>query len=238
MDTEKNNNPEHSTTRSLPEQASDLNNLLQIISGTSALIENVWEGTAGSEKYFAMLHASVERAEKIAAELVEQAGGSRDNVTTPSLAAGRTKSKDVKPPAKARQRIMVVDDEEMALSLYEQILTEAGFEVVTAQSGFQCLDLFRRTPRGFKLVLLDLSMPLMDGEETFDRMRAMNGDLQVVLMTGFVEQEKLKRLRTHGLAGFLQKPKCAHEIVAYVRGIIHTMPFSSAARERPLAAAF
>ena len=55
--------------------ASELNNLIQIISGTSLLIENIWEGSPGSEKYFEMLRASIERAEQVTAQLVAQAGG-------------------------------------------------------------------------------------------------------------------------------------------------------------------
>ena len=55
--------------------ASELNNLIQIISGTSLLIENIWEGNPGSEKYFEMLRASIERAEQVTAQLVAQAGG-------------------------------------------------------------------------------------------------------------------------------------------------------------------
>jgi CheY-like chemotaxis protein len=210
--------------------ASELNNLLQIIAGTSALLENVWEGRPESEKYFKMLHESVGRAEKIAADLVIAAGGSRDNVEIAPAEPSVPKARDPESTVKPKPRVMVIDDEEMALALYQQILDDAGFEVSIAKSGFQGLDLLRRTPRAYKLVLLDLAMPLMDGEETFERLRAINADLPVVLMTGFVEQEKLTRLKERGLAGFLQKPKRAHEIVAYVRGVIHTIPL---AKKRP-----
>src|SRR5437868_9474195 len=60
--------------------ASELNNLIQIISGTSELIENIWEGTDGSEKYFAMLRAGIRRAEQVTAQLVAQAGGANGKV--------------------------------------------------------------------------------------------------------------------------------------------------------------
>ena len=56
--------------------ASELNNLIQIISGTSELIENIWEGTEGSDKYFAMLRASILRAEQVTAQLVAQGDSS------------------------------------------------------------------------------------------------------------------------------------------------------------------
>src|SRR5213075_2538734 len=64
----------------------ELNNLIQIISGTSSLIENIWEGRPGSEKYFEMLRASIERAEQVTAQLVAQAGGTnRKKLLPPDL---------------------------------------------------------------------------------------------------------------------------------------------------------
>ena len=76
-------------------------------------------------------------------------------------------------PARPR-RILVVDDEPAARVLANRVFSEAGFEVVTVQSGFECLERFRKQPHGFDLILLDLSMPFMDGEETFRRLRAIN----------------------------------------------------------------
>src|SRR5437764_8446442 len=72
------------------------------------------------------------------------------------------------------RRILVVDDEPAARVLANRVFTEAGFEVTTAQSGFECLDKFRVRPNWFDLIVLDLSMPFMDGEETFRRLRSLN----------------------------------------------------------------
>ena len=69
----------------------------------------------------------------------------------------------------------------MNLVLAKRILSPAGFEVITAQSGFDCLDLFRKSPAKFDLVLLDLSMPFMDGEETFERLKAIAPNVVVLL---------------------------------------------------------
>src|SRR5438046_10626763 len=69
--------------------ASELNNLIQIISGTSSLIENIWEGRPGSEKYLEMLRASIERAEQVTAQLGAQAGGTKCKRLLPSAAERR-----------------------------------------------------------------------------------------------------------------------------------------------------
>ena len=211
---------------SLAKAASELNNLLQIISGTSSLIEDTWKGSAGSEKYLAMLRNSIERAEKVAAELVKQAGGPDERMLMRPDLAAFAKTKSAPPSSATPQSVLVVDDEKMALTLVKRILTEAGYHVVTAQSGFECLDLFRVKPGAYDLVLLDLSMPLMDGEETFRRLRELRSDMPVVLCVGFIEQEKLDRLMSAGLAGYLRKPLAPDEIVSHVRSTLQSLKYS------------
>src|SRR5437763_17072931 len=65
---------------SVSKATSELNNLLQIISGTSAEIGNLWEGSEGSDQYLNMLRSSIDRAEAVAAQLLEQAGGTDERV--------------------------------------------------------------------------------------------------------------------------------------------------------------
>jgi CheY-like chemotaxis protein len=215
---------------------SELNNLLEIISGTSAAIENIWDGNDGSQKYFDMLRTSVDRAAQVTAQLVEHAGGSDKKVLFHPELAALTKPKNTTPPAapatpapdKKRQSLLVVDDEPMALVLFKRILSEAGFDVVTAQSGFECLDLFRKRPRHFDLVLLDLTMPFMDGEETFGRLRSIRPDVVVLLSTGFIVQERLDRMLSAGMAGFLRKPHRPAELVAHIRAVLESVKLARA----------
>ena len=209
--------------------ASELNNMLDIISGTSALIENIWDGNKDAEKYFEMLRVSVERAVKITAELTEGAGGSNKKVLLNPDLGSLNSQKATTPSSGARQlNILVVDDESMALVLAKRILSEAGFEVVTAQSGFECLDLFRSRPSRFDLVLLDLTMPFMDGEETFDRLKTIRPDVIVLLSAGFVAQERLDRMVAAGMAGFLRKPHSPSELVSNIKAVLEGVKMSMA----------
>ncbi|MEP6810423.1 MAG: response regulator [Chthoniobacterales bacterium] len=221
-----------------PAVASELNNLLQIIAGTSALLDNIWEGNEGADKYLAMLRESVARAALATTELVELSGTlcgkivqhpefNRLRQSRPEPAATTTPSK----------RIMVVDDEKMLLILAGEILRGAGHDVVTAASGFECLDLFRARPRHFDLILLDLSMPLMDGEETFQRLRALRSDVRVMLCTGYVQQERLNHMLAGGLAGFIQKPIGATDYRAAVHNALLQTSFSVVKPMESLAAA-
>lgn len=222
-----------SSGESIPKESvsratSELNNLLQIISGTSAEIENIWEGSEGSEKYLAMLRESIERAETVAAQLAEQAGGTDQKVLMHPELTGFIKPKTVAQMPAAKPGILVVDDEEMTLTLVKQLLSEAGYRVVTAQSGFECLDLFRRRPYGYRLVLLDLTMPFMDGEETFHRLREIRPDAPVMLCTGFIQKERLDRLMSAGLTGFLRKPVAPDELVGHVRSVLESVKYARA----------
>jgi CheY-like chemotaxis protein len=226
-----NNDPPKSSVPSTPQTAatSELNNLLEIISGTSAAIENIWDGNNGSEKYFEMLRTSVDRAAKVTAQMVEHAGGSDKKVLFhPALAAFGRQKNAAPPPAAKKRSILVVDDEPMALVLAKRILSEAGFEVVTAQSGFECLDLFRKRPSHFDLILLDLSMPFMDGEETFGRLKNIRPDVVVLLSTGFIAEERLDKMLVAGIAGFLRKPHRPSELVANIQAILESVRMSRA----------
>jgi CheY-like chemotaxis protein len=211
---------------SVSKAASELNNLLQIISGTSAELGQLCQASSDSEKYLEMLRASIERAEAVAAELSREAGGQKEKMRLhPDLAAFH-KSKRVTQMPIPKPQVLVVDDEEATLILVKQLLTTAGYNVSTAQSGFEALDLFRRRPLDYQLVLLDLSMPFMDGEETFHRLREIREDIPVVLCTGFIQNDRLDRMMTAGLAGYLRKPLSPEEIVGSVRSILESVKYS------------
>ncbi len=201
--------------------ASELNNLIQIVSGTVSQLENIWEGTTASEKYFEMLRVSVDRAARVTAELVRQIGGADEKVLLhPALLLFRKAAPPSPPPVPARRCLLVVDDEPMVLELSNLVLTQAGFDVVTAQSGFEALDLFQNNPSRFALVLLDLKMPILDGEETFHRLRGLDPDVAVLLNTGFVEKHQLERMLADGLAGFLLRPYRTVEMIERIESVL------------------
>jgi CheY-like chemotaxis protein len=205
---------------------SELNNLLQIISGTTAEIANIRQESDGSEQYLSMLRTSIQRAEAVAGQLAEQAGGTPQKMAMHPQLSGLIKPKKIAEIPVTKPQIMVVDDEEMALMLVKQLLTTVGYHVTTAQSGFECLDLFRRRPLVYQLVLLDLTMPFMDGEETFHRLREIRPDVPILLCTGFIQNERLERMMTAGLSGFLRKPFAPEEIASQVKAILESAKYS------------
>ena len=224
------NQPPADATNAAPppaDTASELNNLLQIISGTTEMMENIWEGNAGSEKYFSMLRSSVDRAAKLTHSIAREGGAANEKILLhPALNYFSDKKRTEQNGTKTR--ILIVDDEPLALELAQQTFEDAGFEAKTAQSGFECLDLVRTRPFYYNLVLLDLSMPFMDGEETFTRLQQMAPNVAVMLNTGFVAAERLDRMMEAGLAGFIRKPHRPTELVAHVRRVLQTVRLSRA----------
>lgn len=212
---------------SISKATSELNNLLQIISGTSVLMENSTQDKEETEKYRTMLRTSIERAEKVAADLAQQAGCTNQKSAVHPNLAGLGESGSAARSGATKSSILLVDDEQMALTLMKRILTGAGYDVTTAQSGFECLDAFRRRPHFFDLVLLDLTMPFMDGEDTFNRLFEIRADVPVLMCTGFIQQDRLNRLMASGLAGFMRKPISPSELVALVRSTLATLKYST-----------
>lgn len=120
-----------------------------------------------------------------------------------------------RPPAsqwRGHGTVLVIDDEEAVRMVAGKMLKTLGFEVLSASDGEQGLRVYRVHHDAICAVLLDLTMPRMDGEETFRELRRIRAEACVILMSGFNEQEAGARFVGKGLAGFLQKPFTPDEL--------------------------
>jgi two-component system, cell cycle sensor histidine kinase and response regulator CckA len=122
--------------------------------------------------------------------------------STPSIPVSKT----LPPFARVAGLALVVDDEEHVRNLVMKILTMLGFSVITAVDGLDALEKFRGESERLSVVLLDLTMPRMDGEQAFLEMNRINAGVPVILMSGFSEKLTLDRFATTKPAGFLAKP--------------------------------
>ena len=102
--------------------------------------------------------------------------------------------------------VLVVDDEEPVRVTAAQMIMFFGFQAHQAGSGQQALDLRRDESRRFDLVLLDLTMPGMDGFVTFKAIRQLRPDQPIVVFSGYSVQDAKQRFAGQNLNGFLQKP--------------------------------
>jgi PAS domain S-box-containing protein len=101
---------------------------------------------------------------------------------------------------------LVVDDEDTVRAVTAHILESLGFTPLTAPDGAEGVRVFREHADALRLVLLDLTMPHMNGEETFRELYRINPRVPVVLMSGFTEKDTIDRFAGKELAGFIQKP--------------------------------
>jgi len=113
--------------------------------------------------------------------------------------------------------VLVVDDEETVRAVAKMALESFGFSVLTAEDGPEGIELLREHADEVALVLLDLTMPHINGEQTFTEMRRVRGDLRVILMSGYTEQDAVERFAGKGLVGFVQKPFEPAELAVMVR---------------------
>jgi two-component system, cell cycle sensor histidine kinase and response regulator CckA len=102
--------------------------------------------------------------------------------------------------------LMLVEDDESVSQTALEMCAVLGHKVITARDGVEALQLYRIHRELIDVVLLDLNMPRMDGEETFSELKKMNEKVKVVLVSGYPEQMIAEKFSGKGLAGYIQKP--------------------------------
>lgn len=115
--------------------------------------------------------------------------------------------------------VLVADDEETVRTVAARMLEHLGFTVVLAADGREAVEKFRTQPSLFAFVLLDLTMPHLDGEEAFRQLRLINPGVRVILTSGFNQHEAVNRFVGKGLAGFIQKPFELANLAKIVRSV-------------------
>jgi CheY-like chemotaxis protein len=116
--------------------------------------------------------------------------------------------------------LLVVDDEEVVRSMTRFALERSGYTVEAVGDGATALERFSARPGKYDAVLLDLTMPVMDGEETLARLQAIRPDICVVLSSSFSQSEAVERFAGRGVAGFLQKPYTAAVLARKVKNAL------------------
>ncbi len=119
----------------------------------------------------------------------------------------------------AQGKVLVADDDDEVRQVTRSLLEKVGFEVLTAENGREAVDLFRLRP-DVCLVILDLTMPVMDGAAALDQIRQVREDVPVLIFSGYSEQDAATRFAGKRLAGFIQKPFEANTLVATLREIL------------------
>ena len=120
--------------------------------------------------------------------------------------------------------VLLVDDEESVRSLGTRMLERIGFQTLVATDGQEALELYETRSEDIVLVLLDLTMPYMDGEEAFRQLRRINPKVRVVMTSGYTETEIAPRFAGKRLCGFLQKPYTLDTLTVCLRDALGEDP--------------
>ena len=118
------------------------------------------------------------------------------------------------------QTILVVDDEEIIRAMATVALTSRGFRVIVASNGLEALEILSANP-GISLIILDLTMPVMTGEQVIPLIQLRHPSIPIILSSGFGEVELSARFSSLGIAGFLRKPYIISDLITRVTGTLN-----------------
>jgi PAS domain S-box-containing protein len=119
--------------------------------------------------------------------------------------------------------VLIVDDERVVREYARESLERSGFEVLIAPDGPEALEMFRERGDEITAVLLDLTMPKMNGHDVLKELRRMRADVRVLLSSGYDEREVMEGVTT-GSTGFIQKPYGSEELVRTLNDVIDSGP--------------
>ena len=138
------------------------------------------------------------------------------------LPAGTAPADGTRPPMAAapvalKGTVLVVDDEESVRLVAHKTLRSVGLQVIEAADGPAALLTYRKRAADINLLLLDLTMPGLSGDETLRQLRVIAPTLPVIVMSGYSEAETMRRCASLGVAGYLSKPFEIADLIAKVR---------------------
>jgi len=117
--------------------------------------------------------------------------------------------------------ILVVDDDEAVSETACQMLKDIGYTVITASDGLEGLEQLKRFGDTVDAVLMDITMPRMDGIRCFSEMKRIRPDIKVVMSSGYSEQDATSRLPDESVAGFIQKPYTHDQLADVMKGLFN-----------------
>ncbi len=134
-------------------------------------------------------------------------------------AAHITLPESAEPVHGSNETVLVVDDEEPVQHLAKAALKKYGYQVIQAHNGQEAIEVAKQNKDSIDLVLLDMTMPVMNGEETMKHLRELSPTLPIIATSGYNEIEALRRFGD-GVSGFLQKPYRAVTLAEKVKGAL------------------
>jgi CheY-like chemotaxis protein len=119
-----------------------------------------------------------------------------------------------------QETVMWVDDHEIALDIWSQMLKKLGYTVLQARYGYEAIEVFEKNMDKVSLVILDMQMPGMDGCEVYDRLKMIQPNIKTLLVSGCIQESSIEQLSTRSFDGFIQKPFNVRELSEKIKMIL------------------
>lgn len=113
--------------------------------------------------------------------------------------------------------ILIIEDDEIMRNLLKTFLLGAGYQVICTVDGIEGVDAYETHRRNIQLVVSDLEMPNLNGAGAYRKIKAMNPDVKVIFVSGYIEPHLQRQLQSEGVQHFIRKPYSPDEILGAVR---------------------
>jgi CheY-like chemotaxis protein/anti-sigma regulatory factor (Ser/Thr protein kinase) len=122
--------------------------------------------------------------------------------------------------AKGNERILLIDDEEQIVSMEQKMLENLGYEVTARTDSTEALKEFSEQPQNYDLVITDMTMPQMMGDELAQKLLDIKPDIPVILCTGFNEDITEEKALSMGIQKFVMKPVIKNDLATTIRTVL------------------
>lgn len=130
-------------------------------------------------------------------------------------------TRDHGPIPRGNERILFVDDEPVLATMGKQLLESLGYRISTKTDSIEALDIFRKNPDNFDLVITDMTMPHMTGEKLAAELIRTRPDIPIILCTGFSRTIDDNKALALGIRAFISKPVLKREIAETIRKVLN-----------------
>jgi len=128
-----------------------------------------------------------------------------------------TKQIEIQPIKKSNERILVVDDEKMVVEIQQKMLKRLGYDVTSCTSSVEALKAFQANPDNFDLIITDMTMPNMTGDQLAQKIMEIRTDIPIILCSGFSEKMSNEKAKSLGIKKFLMKPVLIKDLSITIR---------------------
>ena len=151
----------------------------------------------------------------------EKNKGTTFSVYLPAFEKKVIKKKDLSAEVlKGSETILLVDDEDVIIEVSLEILNALGYQVLTARSGKEAIEVYKKNKDKIDIIILDMIMPDMGGGKVYDRIKEINPDIKVLLSSGYSIEGQATEILKRGCNGFIQKPFNISELSQIIKKVL------------------